>query len=78
MRQRTKLFVDFLKENKCYSQYKDNFFRFGHYDSFADFIHYQRSINWIDAFHWEETSEGFNYWYFKYCDWLRIVECLDK
>lgn len=78
MRQRTKLFISFLKENNCYSQFKDNFYRIGRYDSFADFIHNNRCILWVDAFHWDESPEGFNYWYFKYCDWIRIVECLDK
>lgn len=73
MRQRTKLFIDFLKENKCYSQYKDNFFRFGHYDSFGDFIHYQRSINWIDAFYWGNTSEGWDYWNSIDNDWRDLV-----
>ena len=78
MRQRTKLFIDFLKENNCYAKFKDNFYSNGYYDSFADLMQNRKSGDWIDAFEWNYTLEGFSYWYFKYCDWQMIVECLDK
>lgn len=62
MRQITKLFIDFLKENNCYIKFKDNFFRENPEGDFADFIHRSVYNIFIIAFCWSETPEGREYW----------------
>ena len=74
MRQRTKLFIDFLKENNCYIKFKDNFYSNGYYDSFADLIQNRRSADWMDAFEWGDTLEGHHYWDAIDDDWRDLVD----
>ena len=73
MRQRTKLFIDFLKENNCYAKFKDNFYRENPEKDFAEFMCSNIYNILIIAFSWSETPEGREYWRnmnYKWVDFL--------
>lgn len=63
MRNSVKIFIDFLKENKCYVKYKDNFFIQNQITTFGEFIDKTKLKSFItNAFIWSKTEEGIWYW----------------
>lgn len=63
MKDSIKIFISFLKENKCYAKYKDNFFIQNQFTTFGEFINANKLESFIlNAFIWSNTEEGICYW----------------
>lgn len=63
MKDSVKIFISFLKENKCYAKYKDNFFIQNQFTTFGEFIIKNKLESFIsNAFIWSKTEEGIWYW----------------
>lgn len=63
MKNSVKIFISFLKENKCYAKYKDNFFIQNQMTTFGEFINKNKLESFIsNAFIWSKTEEGIWYW----------------
>lgn len=55
------LFLRYLKENGLYHRYKHNLLK---QKKNVDCTHYFNSMSYINcAFAWDETKEGYEYWY---------------
>lgn len=70
-----KQLISFLKENNCFIEFKENYFKKWHDLPFEDFCH-KSPIKCIicDSFFWRETPQGYEYWnvihhkWIDYCD----------
>ena len=63
-----KLFIKFLKVNKCYKQFFENN-KLGYLPNYNSFIK--------ASFVWSETKEGHYFWGIMHLKWKRIVEMIE-
>lgn len=85
-----KIFIRFLKKHKAYHKYLSNCFsNNGYYVrmnsmnqmTVNDFIKYElknRCLFINKAFVWDETNEGYGFWYTIYNEWEKIRNLINK
>lgn len=62
-----KLFIKFLKVNKCYKQFFEN--------NKLDYLPHYRSFI-ISSFSWSNTKEGHDFWENLHLKWIKVVETI--
>ena len=81
--ERKKIFITFLKENHAFEQYMYNFKfvgkRYNHVNKcFNKLINLQSAESYIDnAFTWDDTKEGFEFWYRLHLLWVEYYKYLN-
>lgn len=85
-----KIFIRFLKKHKVYNEFLSNCFsNNGYYVrmnsrnkmTVNDFIEYElnnRCLFINKAFVWDETNEGYGFWYTIYNEWEKIRNLINK
>lgn len=73
---RRQLFFRFMKESRCYGQYKTNLKR---YQSLLGITDASRQFyDLSSAFSWQGTKEGYRFWNAKHNKWLGICYTIKK
>lgn len=71
MKDKTKMFLQWLKNKGAYEQYKDNFINYSGHKLFLKFTSKFRIDDYlVNCFYWGNTSEGGNYWGDLYREWI--------
>ena len=85
-----KIFIRFLKKHKVYHKFLSNCFsNNGHYVrmnsrnqmTVNDFIKYESKNGCLfinKAFIWDDTNEGYGFWYTIYNEWEKIRNLINK
>lgn len=74
MKDKVKIFLQWLKDRGVYEQYKENFINYSKYKSFFRFTSKFRIDDYLmNCFCWYYTSEGGNYWRDLYREWISFL-----
>lgn len=75
MKDKAKIFLQWLKNKGVYEQYKENFINYHLHCSFSTFISEYSSCFYLsNAFFWSDTSQGIEYWKELNWEWVDYVE----
>lgn len=75
MKDKTKMFLKWLKDKEVYEQYKENFINYSKHKSFLRFTSKFRIDDYLmNCFCWDNTSQGEDYWCSLYREWVSFLK----